>query len=432
MKASRQSFEDLAAQAERQWAEGRWRDAAETYRRLAAIAPDDPRPRFNLAGAKQVLGRLDTAVAIYRELTGGPMRTAALVRLASLAPAAISDQERAEMVAEARRPDTAIDMRIELCFALGALDERQELYDEAFGWFSEGARLKRETMGEAATVAIRRDDAEVEAARATFTADFIAYHQGGGRHLAAPIFIVGMPRSGSTLIEQILASHPKVQGLGERPALAMTIAGQFPLNLLAPTAPDHFGGLADAYLAAMHGYGWKSSPRFVDKMLGNFVNIGMIHLMFPNALILHAVRDPMDVCLANFRTLFGTGAEDSYDLAEIGHAYRRYRAMMDHWAEVLPGRVVEVEYEALIGDPDRRIPWLVSEVCGLGWDEACLRFHEGERPVATSSVVQVRRPIFTDGAGRWRRYARHLGPLIEALGPYAAAQNGETARLSIT
>ena len=205
-------------------------------------------------------------------------------------------------------------------------------------------------------------------------------------------------------------------------ALMETLADRFPDAPFEAEEPDHFRRLADAYLAAVHARGWTGSPRFVDKMLRNYMHIGTIHLMFPHAVILHARRGAADTGLANFRQLFATGNELSYDLGDIGRDYVRYRAVMDHWNQVLPGRVIDVDHEALVADPEARIRWLVTEACGLAWDEACLRVHESRRTVRTASVAQVRQPIFTSSIGRWRRYENHLGPLFEALGPYAPAR----------
>jgi hypothetical protein len=231
-----------------------------------------------------------------------------------------------------------------------------------------------------------------------------------------------MPRSGSTLLEQILSSHGKVQGLGEAGALFGAVQGKYPYQPNPPAAeddPEHFRRLADDYLGRLRALGWHKTPFVIDKMLGNYMHIGMIHLMFPHAIILHSVRDPVDNCLACFRKLFRTGNELSYDLADIGGQYVRYREMMAHWEAVLPGRIISVSHEELVADSEHRIRWLVEEACGLKWDEACLQFHRTKRPVRTASVAQVRQPIFRTSVERWRRYQRHLGPLFEALGPYA-------------
>ena len=254
--------------------------------------------------------------------------------------------------------------------------------------------------------------------QARFTPDFIAAHAGQGATEPAPIFIVGMPRSGSTLIEQILAAHPRVQALGETGALpALLEAG-------AAMADDaDFGGLARAASRALRQHGWKDHLRPVDKTLENYLHIGAIALMFPRAVILHAVRDPIDTCFSCFRQPFAEGAETLCDLADIGAEYVAYRGLMAHWDRVLPGRVIEVDHEALVAAPEARIRWLVTEACGLPWDDRCLAFHAVEGPVLTASAVQVRQPIFRTSLQRWRRYQRHLGPLIAALGPYAGSSD---------
>ena len=273
-------------------------------------------------------------------------------------------------------------------------------------------------------VAAENHRAAVAFQKAVFTPDFIAANAGRGHHIAAPIFVVGMPRSGSTLIEQILSSHRRVQGLGEATALGRAIQGRYPLDLFGANPPDHFRSLAQDYFKGMHDLGWTSAPRFVDKLLMNYMDIGLIHLMLPKAVVLHSVRSPADTCLSCFRTNFQTGHETSYDLGDIGREYVRYREMMDHWADLLPGRVIEVSNEALVADPEGRIRWLVTEACGLDWDPACLRFWENPHPVETASLAAVREPIFTRSVERWRRYEKHLGPLFEALGRYAPRSPG--------
>jgi hypothetical protein len=233
-----------------------------------------------------------------------------------------------------------------------------------------------------------------------------------------------MPRSGSTLLEQILSSHGQVQGLGECGALFAAVQGKYPYQPNPPGAeddPEHFRRMANDYLERLRALGWKKTPFVIDKMLGNYMHIGMIHLMFPRATILLSMRDPVDNCLACFRKLFRTGNETSYDLRDVGAQYVRYRQMIAHWDAVLPGRIVPVSHEQLVEDPERMTRWLVQEACGLKWDEVCLRFYATKRAVRTASVAQVRRPIFRTSVERWRRYERHLGPLLEALGPYAPA-----------
>ena len=416
---------------------GQWRESTEASRRALALDPADTSEQLALANALEVAGEMDQAVDVLRALAADPaMRMPALAHLSRMRPSALGPEEVQEMTASADDPAFDAKYRSDLYFAIGPLLERLGRYDDAFAAFAAAARLKRQMLtGEIEAPerplisqparALHPDEAgklEITQAnymKSLFTPAFIAEEQGRGSHLKTPIFIVGMPRSGSTLVEQILSSHVKVRGLGETNALFATVAGKYPLEFLAPRPPDHFRALADAYLAAMHDRGWTTSARFVDKMLQNFMLIGMIHLMFPKATILHTVRDPVDTCLSNFRTLFRTAQEESYDLAEIGRRYVRYRQMMEHWDQVLPGRVIDVDHEALVADPEARIRWLVTEACGLDWDPACLEFHKTKRSVRTASVTQVRQPIFTTSVQRWRRYEKHLGPLFEALGPYA-------------
>ncbi len=416
---------------------GQWRESIAASRRALKLAPQDAGERFSLATALEVAGDFNDAVAELRALASDPAhRVAALIDIARIAPASIGPQDLQDIAHGAAAPSRSPEARSMANFALGALLERRDDYDGAFAAFAEGARLKRSVlMGEAAAKSrhafsesarmLRPDEAEKIGLEETgymkglCTAQFMAEQEGHGSHLASPIFIVGMPRSGSTLIEQILSSHPRVQGLGETSALFNSAVGKYPLQRLAPHGPDHYRALADAYLATMRERGWNNSGRFIDKMLNNFVFIGLIHLMFPKATILHAVRDPVDTCFSNFRTPFLTANEESYDLAEIGRSYVRYRQMMEHWDQVLPGRVIEVNHEALVADPEARIRWLVTQACGLEWDDACLAFHKTKRPVRTASVTQVRQPIFTTSVQRWRRYEKHLGPLLDALGPYA-------------
>jgi tetratricopeptide (TPR) repeat protein len=414
-----------------------WTGVLDALDEVERLAPDQS--QIERAPVLEVLGRLEEAVAFYRRRSALPAeRLSALAGLADLRPDAISASEKAEITEAARSADTDLEIRTRLYFSLGEIEERLGDTDAAFAAFAAGNRLRRQVLtGQSPrpellpieppvrmldpSQAAELTRSRVAFRKAVFTPAFMAEYAGQGHHIAAPIFIVGMPRSGSTLLEQILSSHRRVQGLGETPALHEVVQGQYPLDLFAPNPPGHFRALAEAYFKAMHARGWGGAPRFVDKALNNYMDIGLIHLMMPRAVILHSARDSVDTCLACYRKLFQTGNETTYDLADIGREYVRYREMMDHWAAVLPGRVIDVSHESLVADPDRQIRWLITEACGLAWDPACLRYYETKRPVRTASVAQVRRPIFTTSVERWRRYEKHLGPLFEALGPYAPA-----------
>lgn len=422
---------------------GQWQQAVDGYRRALAVRPESTAARFQLGGALEVLGRLDDSIAEFRKLANNVhVRLRALCHITTIKPAAIGAAEQDEMAAAAADPEQDYGVRVGLYFALGELLERQGKYDESFAAFATANRMRREKLTEPVeedpkpviappSARIRtehpetiheRNSAVVERNIRLFTPALFERHRGQGHDSGAPIFILGMPRSGSTLLEQILSSHSKVQGLGECGALFAAIQGRYPYQPHPPGAendPEHFCRMADDYLGRLRALGWSKTPLVIDKMLGNFMHIGMIHLMFPKAIILHSVRDPIDNCLACFRKLFRTGNEFTYDLTDIGTHYVRYRAMMAHWEKVLPGRIISVSHEELVANPENRIRWLVQEACGLNWDDACLNFHRTRRAVRTASVAQVRQPIFRTSVARWRRYQRHLGPLFEALGPYA-------------
>jgi hypothetical protein len=408
-------LESLAALAVQHADARRFREAIAVYRRIGKLTPGAPAPLYYEGVALWALGDIDGAVALMKRVVTTSFRQKALVQLAEIAPTALSAADRADIErGAANEADPAA--RADLAFAFAGLVEHEGDYDRAFAAFAAANRLKRELLGEAVASAIARRASVVAQAKTIFTPAFLAHHRGGGHPTAQPIFIVGAPRSGSTLVEQILASHPKVQGMGECPALDQVTRGRFPYPVTAPSGPDHFAGLASAYLAAMRGLGLKNTPRFVDKTLSNDAGFGLITLMFPRAVIIEVVRDPVETGLANFRRNFNSGNEDSYDLGDIGRGARTARALMDHWDAVLPGRVARVSYEALVGDPEVQMRRIVCEICDLEWDPACLRFHETRRTILTSSAVQVRQPLFSEGVARARHYKAHLAPLRQALG----------------
>jgi tetratricopeptide (TPR) repeat protein len=406
-----------------------WDEAASAYGRALALRGDAVETRRNYAIVLAILGRIAEAEAQHRRLAETPgARLWALTRLALMRPDAITDAELGEMRAAAGATAGDLDTRIGLWFAIGEALERRGPDDAAFDAFAEGNRLKRAQLAARpgadppAVLALHRDSAR--RVRAAFGADFLSAGQGLGLSTAAPIFVVGMPRSGSTLIEQILSAHPDVRSLGETAALPRLLERGALGAGAGQSAPDRAAvrGLARRYLEAIRARGWRGAGRFVDKTLENYLHVGAIALMFPRAVILHAVRDPLDTCLSCWRQLFAQGAETLHDFAEIGAEYVAYRQTMEHWRAVLPGRVIDVDHEALVADPERRIRWLVTEAAGLAWNDACLAFHEAGGAARTASSAQVRQPIFRTSLQRWRRYESRLGPLIEALGPYAPAQ----------
>jgi hypothetical protein len=366
---------------------------------------------------------MDEAIVLYRKLAADPeARPRALTRLAVLRPEGVTDAELIRLRADAVDETLESETRTGVLFALGGVLEARR--EDAAAWeaFAAGNALKHDRLAAGApanrpAVVALENAASIERVKNLFTPAFIARYAGHGEAIVRPIFIVGMPRSGSSLVEQILASHPRVQGLGESGVLWRILDGRFPYPPDALRESDHFRRLARRYLETQGARGWSHRQRPVDKTLDNHLHVGMIHLMFPQATILHVMRDPVDTGLACWRQLFATGNETLYDLAEIGAEQLRYAAMMEHWRKVLPGRVVDVRYEDFIADPDASIRWLVTEVCGLPWTSECLRFYETRRAVGTASADQVRRPIFSTSVDRWRRYEGQLAPLLAALRP---------------
>jgi tetratricopeptide (TPR) repeat protein len=409
------------------------------YRDAVARNPESMDDRVKLASALQVSGRIDEAIDAFRRVVDAwPHSVAGYSGLAAIDPTLLAPGEVGRLRTIISAPDARLDERVHGYFALGNVYEKQGDYDAAFAAFAEGNRLRRENpdldyqMPEwmaalpsgppvftSVEQAERMHDDFVRETMRNFTASYLAKFSGGGEPSRAPIFIVGMPRSGSTLLEQILSSHADVQGLGETSAMSRSFRSELAAVQREPSrAPTFYRRLGGAYLDALRELGWDGRRRVIDKMLGNYINIGVIHLALPNAIVVHSVRDPVDTCLSCFRQLFGRKNETSFDLAAIGRQYVRYREMIDHWDRVLPGRVIHVRHEQLIADAEHGIRNLVSS-CGLAWDDACLRFSENERTVRTASVAQVRRPISAAAVQRWRNYEKHLAPLFEALGPYA-------------
>jgi hypothetical protein len=280
----------------------------------------------------------------------------------------------------------------------------------------EGSRLKRQqiTYDETKTLAL------FDRIRATFTGEVLRDKRNAGDHSHTPVFVVGMPRSGTTLIEQILASHPKVFGAGEIRDFGRLMAtlhaadgSEFP-EFVGRLTTDQIRALGATYIQAIRPLA-PSAERIVDKMPSNFHNVGLIYLALPNARIIHARRDPRDIALSAFQSCFIDGHEFTYDLAELGRYIRAYEMLMQHWQRVLPQHaILEVQYEKLVDrldDEARRI----IDFCRLDWDDACLSFHKTQRPVHTASVNQVRQPIYRSSVGRWRHYEPFLQPLLDAL-----------------
>jgi hypothetical protein len=305
-----------------------------------------------------------------------------------------------------------------LHFVLGKVRDDKGDYAQAFEHFLEANRLKRTLIDydEARQVRFFREFI------GTFDTAFIENRAGAGTSSDLPIFIVGMSRSGTTLVEQILASHPLVHGAGELQLLRRCLHLEFdgvqddqelPARI-AQLDGAAFARIGDSYVTALAELA-PGAARVTDKLPGNMALVGVIHLAFPNARIIHCTREPLDTCVSCFSKLFTTGHAFSYELGELGRFYRLYQQLMQHWTDVLPaGRMLEMRYEEVIGDTETQVRQLL-EFCGLPWNEACLNFSATRRAVKTASLVQVRQPIYASSVGRWQRYRSYLAPLERAL-----------------
>ena len=396
------------------------------YDKLLATWRDQPKLWLLRAHALKTLGREADAASAYRIcIAQAPTWSAgAYLSLADLKPVPFTDAEITAMRAAVAHSKTPPTNAAQLHYALGRAAEQRGDYAEAFDHIAQGARMRRAGI----TYDPGTITAYVQAARAVFTPAFFAARAGGGCPSNAPIFVVGMPRAGSTLVEQILASHPDVEGtseLKEIGAIASDLrAGRTLAELPAIVAAlDEVARtrLGERYLAKTAQFRRLGRPYFIDKMPDNFLHAGLIRLILPHARIVDIRRAPMAAGLAAFQQYFQTqqtGQDYTYDLAEIGRYTRDYVALMAHFDAALPGHVHGMRYEALVVQPETEIRRLLA-YAGLAFDPACLRFWETARPVQTPSAQQVRRPIFRDGLDHWRHYEPWLGTLRAALGPLA-------------
>ncbi len=381
----------------------------------AAVATEAGQFRA-LAGLHRRFGRLQLAIdALRRVLTFEPDAADAHLHIALMRG---HEEEDGDLSAALAAYEHAGESdRIPLGFALGKIYEDLGQVDRAFTFYAGANAARRRAL----TVSMEQIATEFATIEETFTPDL--FHRLAEYGLAGerPIFIVGMPRSGSTLTEHILASHPDVLGGGEMnlmPRVEATMAQQGGSlgAFLAQLEPDRLSQWAQAYLAPVK-QALGSRTRFTDKNLDNFRRIGLVKLLFPNATIVHCTRDPLDTGFSIYRRLFGDGiVEWGYDLREIGAYHQLYRSLMDHWHRVLPGSIFDHSYEALVANPEPAIRRLL-DACGLAWNARVLDSHRTERGVITASAAQVRRPVYADSVGSSAPYRTHLAPLAEALEP---------------
>ncbi|RJT39412.1 sulfotransferase family protein [Mesorhizobium waimense] len=430
---------------------GQFEGAEEIYRGTIGRNPFHVRARIGLAETLQEAGRLDGALAVFREaltfrpkdaellygLGVGMMEKGRLGESADLARQALAidpgmakawllltqvkrqqerDAELAGMEAQhAKAPEGSL-ARMQLSFGLGKANDDLKDYGRAFDYFAEGNAIRRQ--GIAYDAARTRD--EFEAMKAVFDKAFFEKHQPSAIADDTPIFVVGMPRSGTTLVEQIIASHPKVYGAGELSILKTAVGKQFPMSMQGGfpwgiDMPDKaFAEAGQAYLDMLHAR-YPGFRHVTDKMPGNFLLVGFIHLMLPKAKIIHCARDAAATCLSIYKVHFrGDSHRYGYDLGELADFHNLYTDIMAHWRTVLPGVVHDVRYEDFVADQEGQTRALIAHL-GLPWDDAVLSFHETDRPVRTASAAQVRQPMYQGSVDLWKRYGDRLKPLLDKL-----------------
>jgi hypothetical protein len=356
---------------------------------------------------------------VQRALQLSPRNPSYLLNLSELKRFAAGDPDLATLEELAAAGEALpAKKQIDLHFALAKVYQDLGRRDDAMRQMLAGNALKRQHISYDEAAALTGLERIVD----VFTPDLIRSLAGAGDPSAMPVFIVGMPRSGTTLIEQILASHPQAFGGGELPTMNVIAAGLGALAGCSVPFPDvmvqlsrHGLQRAAARYAAEITRLAPDATRVTDKLPSNFRLAGLIHLMLPNAPIIHAVRDPLDTCFSCFSKLFATGQHQTYDLGELGRYHRHYQRVMEHWRRVLPaGRIIDVCYEDVVTDLEGEARRIVAH-CGLEWDDRCLDFHKTARPVRTASAVQVREPIYRSAVGRAKQYAPYLAPLLTAL-----------------
>jgi tetratricopeptide (TPR) repeat protein len=398
----------------------RHEEALEVYRSLVADAPQAADLHLSIAHTLKTMGRQAEAVDAYHlAAEARPSFGDAYWSLANLKTYRFTEDEIERMRAEEARPDLEPVDRWHLCFALGKALEDSGAYAESFRYYDRGNELKR------AENSYRPEQSErsLEQQKARFTPEFLRTRHGVGCTKPDPIFVLGLPRAGSTLIEQILASHSAIEGtleLADISRMAQELMGRghdqsasrYPA-ILGDLTPDQLRSLGERYLADTQIYR-TGKPYFIDKNPNNFWHIGFIHLILPNAKIIDARREAMACCFSNFKQLFATGQEFTYGLDNIARYYRAYIDMMAHWDRVLPGKILRVQHEDVVDDLEGAVRRLL-DFCGVPFEPECLEFYKTERSVRTASSEQVRRPIFKDGLDQWRNYEPWLAPLKETL-----------------
>jgi len=397
------------------------------YRELVRERPHDPDLHLSIGHVLVSLGKHEEAIEAYRAAASvRPAYGDAYWSLADIKTYRFTDAELARMRTEEAAAGIAPVDRYHLCFAIGkALEDRAE-YAESFGYYERGNALKKVECRYRPGMTERNTRLQI----AICTREFFAARAGFGSQSAAPIFIVGLPRAGSTLIEQILASHSQVEGtmeLADIPRMVQKLQEHDPDRsaerqraILERLTAEDYLRMGEKYLTDTLVYR-SGRPHFIDKMPNNFRHLGLIRLILPNAKIIDARREPMACCFSNFKQLYAFGQQFTYSLEDLGRYYRSYIELMAHWEAVFPpGSILRVQHEEVVADLEGNVRRIL-DFCGLPFEPACIEFHKTERRVHTASSAQVRQPINKEGLDQWRHYEAWLGPLKTALGDLAPA-----------
>ncbi|MFL2771548.1 MAG: tetratricopeptide repeat-containing sulfotransferase family protein [Rhodospirillaceae bacterium] len=399
---------------------GEFAEALDLYDSVLTKVPDNAHVHMVKGHALKTVGRQEEAVESYQAAYAIRMDLGdAYWSLANLKTYRFSADEHNRMANAEQEPGTTTIDRIHLCFALGKAHEDAGEFERAFSYYERGNQLKKQKTRYEAD----RMSEELQAQVDTCTSDLFANHSGAGSDCDAPIFIVGLPRAGSTLVEQILASHSHVKGTMELPnipALAHKLSGRRTFEdqrrypaVLEKLSGEELRAFGDAYVRNTEIH-HKGALRFTDKMPNNFRHIGLIHLILPNAKIIDARRDAMACCFSGFKQLFAEGQEFTYGLNEIGRYYQGYVDLMAHWDMIFPGKILRVQYEDVVTDVEAQVRQIL-EFCDLPFEQACVDFHKTERIVRTASSEQVRQPIYSSGVDQWKNFEPFLEPLKKIL-----------------
>jgi tetratricopeptide (TPR) repeat protein len=396
-------------------------EAIEAHQKATELNPNFAAAWLGLGHTLKTVGRLEEAIEAYHQCSKlEPNMGMVQWSMANLKTYKFTDEEILEMEAKIANEKIKDESEVNFQFALAKAYEDRKDYEKSWRFYNDGNALRRRQEIYDPVETELANDASIR----IFNKDFLEKNTGAGYSDPSVIFIVGLPRSGSTLLEQILASHSLVEGTSELPYVSRVTRSLSRNRADGINYPEsvrelkdkHFDALGRDYINFSKLHRTEGTPFFIDKNPNNFPAIGLIHMMLPNAKIIDARRHPMDACFSGYRQLFAKGQPFTYDLTDIGEYYLQYQRMMDHWHEVLPGRVLSVQYEEVVTDFETQVRRIL-EYCNLPFEESCLNFYDTDRPIRTPSSEQVRQPIYTKSLHRWRLYEQHLDELKEVLSP---------------